>query len=182
MTAIPGLDLVGVLSIGLEGAGDPEIARLRRQLGPLPEVDGGPHDLVIRNVDRQATARPRMALGRDAAYDDDGLIIRRGRRQTEVAVRLPVERLGTRPLTLIAERGGAAIPYLIPTIGLTALAAGHVPVHASSFVHEGRGILVTGWAKGGKTEALLGFAERGATYVGDEWVFVAADGRSMIGK
>jgi hypothetical protein len=122
-----------------------------------------------------------VALGKDAAYDERGVVVRRGRRQTDVRVRLPLDRLGQRPLTLVAERGAPAIPYLIPIVGLTALAGGHIPVHASAFVHDGRGVLVTGWAKGGKTEALLGVAERGATYVGDEWVFVAADGRTMAG-
>jgi hypothetical protein len=175
------LDLFGVLTIGLVGAGEREIARIRRQLGPLAVVDGHAPDLIIEFVDRLAQAGPLVALGRDAAYDADGLIVRRGRRQAEVGVRLPIDRLGEAPLTVLVERGSASIPHLIPIVGLTALARGHVPVHASAFVHEGRGVLVTGWAKGGKTEALLGFAERGATYVGDEWVFVSADGRTMTG-
>lgn len=176
------LELPGILVIRLLGAGDREIGRLRRQLGPLtPVVDGRPPDLIVEYVDRLATSGRLVALGRDAAYDETGVIVRRGRRETDVRVRLPLERLGEAPLTIVAERGAAAIPGLVPVVGLTALARGRVPVHASAFVHEGRGILVTGWAKGGKTEALLGFAERGATYVGDEWVFVTGDGSSMAG-
>ncbi len=176
------LELPGILVIGLVGAGDAEVARLRRQLGPMtPVTDGRPADLVIEVVDRLATSGPLVALGRDAAYDETGLIVRRGRRETDVRVRLPLERLGEAPATVVVERGAPAIPALIPMVGLTALARGRVPVHASAFVHEGKGILVTGWAKGGKTEALLGFAERGATYVGDEWVFVSGGGSSMVG-
>ena len=175
------LGLDGVVTIGLFGGGDREVALIRRQLGPLAIVPDGSPDLVIEFVDRLPDEGPLAALGREAAYDERGLVVRRGRRKTDVRVRIPLERLGERPFTITAERGLSAVPYLIPVVGLTALARGVIPVHASAFVHEGRGVLVTGWAKGGKTEALLAFAERGATYVGDEWVFVSADGRTMTG-
>jgi hypothetical protein len=175
------LELSGILAIDLVGAGEQEMARLRRQLGPLGVRGDGDADLVIEFVDRLPRSATVIALGRDAAYDEHGLIVRRGRRQTDVRVRIPVDRIGQAPLTIVAERGALTIPYLIPIVGLTALARGRVPVHASGFVHDGRGVLVTGWAKGGKTEALLGFAQRGATYVGDEWIFLDAEGRTMIG-
>ena len=45
-------------------------------------------------------------------------------------------------------------------------------LHAASFVHRGRGVLVTGWQKGGKTETLLPFTAAGADYVADEWTVV----------
>ena len=175
------LELDGVVTIGLFGGGEREVTLIRRQLGPLAVVHDRSPDLVIEFVERLPADGPLTALGREAAYGEHGLVIRRGRRKTDVRVRIPLDRLGERPLTITAERGLPAIPYLIPVVGLTALARGVIPVHASAFVHDGRGVLVTGWAKGGKTEALLAFAERGATYVGDEWVFVSADGRSMTG-
>jgi hypothetical protein len=43
------------------------------------------------------------------------------------------------------------------------------------------GILVTGWSRSGKTEALLAFANHGAKYVGDEWVILTKDGQQMYG-
>ncbi|HEX6869374.1 MAG TPA: hypothetical protein VF119_11245, partial [Candidatus Limnocylindrales bacterium] len=175
------LELEGVVTVGLFGGGEREVAVIRRQLGPLAVVHDRAPDLVIEFVDRLPDDGTLTALGREAAYGEEGLVIRRGRRKADVRVRIPLERLGERPVTITAERGLPAIPYLIPIVGITALARGVVPVHASAFVHEDRGVLVTGWAKGGKTEALLAFAERGATYVGDEWVFVSGDGRSMTG-
>jgi hypothetical protein len=42
-------------------------------------------------------------------------------------------------------------------------------------------MLVCGWAKGGKTETLLAFMAEGATYVGDEWIYLAEHGRRMYG-
>ena len=185
------LDLHGLLSIAVRGGGRRELAAIRRQLGPLPETRDGTSDghgspppgepaLVIRFVDTLATGTLRQ-VGLDAAFDDDGFYVLRGRRKTSVRVRLPVDRLGTSPIEIIAERGLGAVPFLLPILHATLLGQGVLPVHASAFVHDGTGVLVTGWAKGGKSEALLAFADRGATYVGDEWVFVTADGASMGG-
>ncbi len=81
----------------------------------------------------------------------------------------------------MAERGVGTIPLLVPIVNLTALGRGLLPIHASAFVHAGLGVLVTGWAKGGKSEVLLAFAARGASYVGDEWVYLADDGSRMVG-
>jgi len=175
------LDLHGLLTIALADARDAEVARVRRQLGPLPEAAAAEADLVVRFVDRldvRGTLRP---LGREAAYTDDDFLVLRGRRKTSVRVRIPVGEIGSRPLEIVAERGAPAIPFLLPIVAVTLLSRGVVPVHASAFVADGRGTLVTGWAKGGKSEALLAFADHGAAYVGDEWVFVTGDGTSMAG-
>ena len=40
---------------------------------------------------------------------------------------------------------------------------------------------MTGWARCGKTEALLAFLKHGAAYVGDEWITLTGDGRRMYG-
>ena len=170
------LDLQGLLTIGLVGADRREVALVTRQLGPLPRVDAAEPDLVIRFVDRLEVAGVLRPLGREAAYGDDGFVVLRGRRKTTVRVRVPIDDIGTIPIEIVAERGLSAVPFLLPIINLTLLSKGIVPVHASAFVTNGRGTLVTGWAKGGKSEALLAFAARGATYVGDEWVFVTGDG------
>jgi hypothetical protein len=73
------------------------------------------------------------------------------------------------------------VPLLIAIINLTALSRGTLPLHASALTYQGKGILVTGWAKGGKTETLLAFAANGAEYVGDEWIYLSGDGRCMYG-
>lgn len=176
------LDLNGLLSIALVDAGRREIDAVRRQLGPLPaaaaDVDSA--DIAIRFEDRLDLG-PLRPLGREAAWTDEAFVVLRGRRKTSVRVQIPVDRIGRGRLELVAERGLPAVPFLLPIVNLTLLSKGVVPVHASAFTADGRGTLVTGWAKGGKTEVLLSFADHGATYVGDEWVFVTADGRRMAG-
>jgi hypothetical protein len=138
-------------------------------------------DLLIRFVDSLPRAGVVRHLGLDAAFDDESFFVLRGRRKTTVRVAIPLDRLGTTPFEIVAERGLTAVPYLLPILHATLFARGVLPLHASGFVHDGRGVLVTGWAKGGKSETLLAFGRQGATYVGDEWVFVAADGSTMAG-
>lgn len=82
---------------------------------------------------------------------------------------------------IVCQRGLAAVPFLIPILNLAVLAKGVLPLHASAFVYEGTGVVATGWSKGGKTEALLAFAARGARYVGDEWVYLSNEGASVSG-
>ncbi len=177
------LDLHGLLTIGLVDADRSDVKVIARQLGPLPQIDavGGDSDMTIRFVDRLDVRGTLRQLGREAAYGDDAFLVLRGRRKTTVRVKIPVAEIGTTPLEIVAERGLSAVPFLLPILMLTLLSKGVVPVHASAFVANGRGTLVTGWAKGGKSEALLAFADHGATYVGDEWVFVTADGAAMAG-
>jgi hypothetical protein len=62
-------------------------------------------------------------------------------------------------------------------VNLTAVSKGVLPLHASAFTTGSLGVVVTGWAKGGKTEALLGAVGSGARYVGDEWVYLTRDAR-----
>ena len=175
------LDLHGLTTIALVDAGRPEAEAITRQLGPLPQVDAANGDITIRFVDRLEVRGVLRPLGRESAYGDDDFVVMRGRRKTNVNVKIPVAQIGTTPLEIVAERGLSAVPYLLPIINLTLLSKGIVPVHASAFIAGGRGTLVTGWAKGGKSEVLLAFADRGATYVGDEWVFVTGDGSAMAG-
>jgi hypothetical protein len=68
------------------------------------------------------------------------------------------------------------VPHLLAIINLTALYKGVLPLHASAFTLDSTGVLVTGWAKAGKTEALLACMQQGADYVGDEWVYLNPSG------
>jgi hypothetical protein len=73
------------------------------------------------------------------------------------------------------------VPLLLAILNLTMLKKDCVSLHASAFVYNDTGILVTGWSKGGKTETLLSFAAHGARYVGDEWILLSGDGQKMYG-
>ncbi|MEA2537111.1 MAG: hypothetical protein QOF11_1345, partial [Chloroflexota bacterium] len=174
-------DLHGYVGVRLLGATSADARAVRRQLGPIERPLDRPAEIEIEYVDRIETDGPLRFVGRDdAAFDRWSLVLLRGRFKASVRVAIPLDRVGG-TCRIVAERGVGPIPLLLPMINLTALGRGLLPIHASAFVHGGRGVLVTGWAKGGKSEVLLAFAERGAAYVGDEWVYLADDGARMVG-
>jgi hypothetical protein len=158
-----------------------DVAAVERQLGPLrARLDREP-DIVIRFVDRLPMHGTLRYLGdRDVGFTDDSYVILRGRFQADVGVAMPIDRIGG-PCEIVCEHGLPAVPLLIQIVVLTALWNGFIPLHACAFIHADRGVLVTGWAKGGKSETLLAFGARGATYVGDEWVFLDPGDRRMYG-
>ncbi len=181
MNGVVDFDLGGVVGIRLLGAGPREEAAVSRQLGPLHASLTGEPDLVVRFVDDLALRSPVRTIGlEDAGFTDDDFLILRGKHKSRVRARIPFESLG-QPGEIVCERGLAAVPLLVPIVNLIALGKGYLPLHAAAFEHRGRGVVATGWSKGGKTETLLAFMANGARYVGDEWVYLASDGSSMFG-
>jgi hypothetical protein len=174
-------DLHGIVGVRLVGASRGDVEAVDGQLGPIRAPLAREPDIVVRFVERLSLAGPLRLFGTgEAGFTDDSFLVLRGARKSRVRVRLPLEQAGGR-CELTCESGLPAVPLLIPLVNLAALANGAVPVHAAAFVHRGTGVLVTGWAKGGKTETLLAFMAEGATYVGDEWVYVAQDGERLYG-
>lgn len=178
-TSPPGrnVDLLvaGVVRVRLEDAGPADVAMVERQLGPVRTASGGEPDVVIRFVDRLVTSGTERRLGLDeAAWSSDAFIILRSRHKRRARVALD---LAAEVTSITCERGLPAVPHLVALVNLAALRHDVVAAHASAFVHDGRGVLVTGWSKGGKTETLLAFAEAGARVVGDEWIHIRPDGR-----
>ncbi len=181
VTGVVDFDLHGLVGIRLAGAGPAEVRAVGRQLGlPPSQLDREP-DITVRFVERIPVGEDLGLLGSgEAAFGGGRFLVLRGKRKTCVRVHIPFERIGQR-LEILCERGLAAVPFLIPIVNLTALAKNVLPLHAAAFVYRETGVMVTGWSKGGKTETLLAFMARGARYVGDEWVYVPADGRVVYG-
>jgi len=174
-------DVHGLAGIRLIDASPADAAAVRRQLGPLEaDLDREP-DIVIRFVDRLETSTPVRFLGmQEAGFTDDEFLLLRSKHKSAAKVAVDFAEIGAQT-RIACERGLRAVPLLIPILNLTLLARGVLPLHASAFVHEGTGVVATGWSKGGKTEALLAFTARGAEYVGDEWVYVTRDGARVCG-
>ena len=169
-------DLHGIVGIRVLDARPADTAVVARQLGPLPSRLERDPDIVIRFVDRIETGSRLRYLGaREIGWTDDALYVLKSRKESAV-VRIPMDRIGG-PCELVCERGLPAVPFLIAILNLTALVNGALPLHAGAFELDGRGVLVTGWSKGGKTELLMAAAGAGARYIGDEWVYLTADGR-----
>jgi hypothetical protein len=174
-------DVHALAGVRLVGATAQDAAAVDRQLGPIRKPLDREPDVVVRFVDRLDTKGPVRLLGVDeAGFTEDAFLVLRSRHKARARVRIPLERVG-RECELVCERGLPAVPLLVATINLTVLANGALPLHASAFIHDGRGVVVTGWSKGGKTEAVLAFMTRGGRFVGDEWVYVHPDGATVHG-
>lgn len=135
--------------------------------------------IVIRFVDQLNPANL-VYLGRNATafagnefylLDDD-----RG----EPCVQIPFDTIGEQ-CEIVCRRGLGNVPLIEDIIRFALLKQGYLPLHASAVYHNGQGILVVGWTKGGKTETLLALANAGARYVGDETVYLTPDGSQMFG-
>jgi hypothetical protein len=175
-------DLHGIVGIRLINAGPGDLAAVTRQLGPIQSVLTRDPDIVIRFVDRMQLSSSVRYIGvEDAGFTEDAFLILRGKYQTSIKVQIPFDKIGSRQCEIVCESGVPAVPLLIAIINLTALSKGVLPLHASALLHNGKGILITGWSKGGKTETLLAFAANGAKYVGDEWIYLSPDGERMHG-
>ena len=181
-TAIHDFDLHGIVGIRLMNASPGDLAAVKRQLGPIQSVLTRDPDIVIRFVDRMQLSSSVRYIGvEDAGFTEDAFLIFRGKYQTSIKVQIPFDKIGSRQCEIICESGVPAVPLLIAIINLTALSKGVLPLHASALLYNGKGILITGWSKGGKTETLLAFAANGAQYVGDEWIYLSPDGERMHG-
>lgn len=169
-------DLYGLAGVRVVDGSPADGAIVARQLGPLPRTLERAPDVTIRFVDRlQPSSRLRYLGAREAGWDDDGYYILRSRKQPAM-VRLPIDRIGG-PCEIVCERGLPAVPFLIAILNLAVLVNGNLPLHAAAFELDGRGVLVTGWSKGGKTELLMAATRAGARYIGDEWVYLSPDGQ-----
>ena len=174
-------DLHGWVGIRLLDARPHDARAVARQLGPFRATLTREPDLTIRFVDQLHLTSPLRYLGADeCAFTEDAFLVVQSQRGRRTRCRIPIERIGE-PCEIVCESGVPSVPLLIAMINTTALAKGIIPLHASAFVHRGKGVLVTGWSKGGKTEALLAFASEGAEYLGDEWIYLASDGSRMYG-
>ena len=175
-------DLGGVVGVRLVDAGPREVAAVERQLGPIRRPLAREPDVVVRFVERLALAGPLRYVGLgDAAFTDGEFLLLRGKHESRLRAEIPFEQVGAARLEMRCERGLAAVPMLVPILNATLLARGYLPLHASAFVHRGRGVVATGWSKGGKTETLLAFMANGARYVADEWLYLAPGGARMFG-
>jgi len=175
-------DLHGIVGIRLINAMPGDVAAVKRQLGPIQSVLTRDPDIVIRFVDRMQLSSSVRYIGvEDAGFTEDAFLILQGKYQTSIKVQIPFDKIGSRQFEMVCESGVPAVPLLIAIINMTALSKGFLPLHASALLHNGKGILITGWSKGGKTETLLAFAANGATYIGDEWIYLSPDGERMYG-
>ena len=171
-------DVGGVVRIRVRGGTAADVALMTRLFG-APQAATGEADLTVRFSPELKVAGLRYLGLNSAAFTDEDFYLL-GPKSGSIDARIPFDTLG-HPSEIECRSGLGFVPHLFDAISLVCIRKGFVALHGSAFVHDGVGILVLGWEKGGKTETLLAFANHGATYVGDEIVMLAGDGRTMFG-
>lgn len=172
-------DIHGLVGIRLLNPTESDAAAVDKQLGPMRAVLSREPDIVIR-FERHLLLPDLRYLGLYTGFTDNGYYILKSSK-APAKVRIPFDEIGCDRCEIVCESGLRSVPLLIAILNVTLLKKECVPLHASAFVYEGHGILVTGWSKGGKTEAMLSFTHHGAEYIGDEWVILSGDGEQMYG-
>jgi hypothetical protein len=171
-------DLHGLVGVRVVDGTPADVAVVRRQLGhPETSLDREP-DLTIRFVDSLVSSPLTLVGVGESGYDDDSFYLLQAKGGSIRRTMIPFDRLGP-GAEIVCERGIPAVPHLLATVNLVLLTRDVLPLHATALEVDGQGILVTGWSKGGKTEALLAATSQGARYVGDEWVHLPPDGRML---
>ncbi len=172
-------DIHGLAGIRLVNPGAQDAKAVARQLGPLRGNLVHDPDIIIRFVPELQISDLRYLGLNKVGFDNDAFYVLRSSKQ-EARVRIDFSQIGG-PVEIVCQTGVKSVPHLLAILNLTLLRKDVVALHASAFEYEDAGVIVTGWAKGGKTEALLSFAAHGGVYVGDEWIYLSADGKSMYG-
>ncbi|MCZ6593965.1 MAG: hypothetical protein O6943_03510 [Bacteroidetes bacterium] len=171
-------DIHGIVGVRVINPTVSDAAAVANQLGQFQKSFKREPDIIIRFKEKLSTPSL-IYLGLDCAgFTDEGFYIFSSKENAKV--RIPFEQIGSQ-FEILCESGLRSLPWLFEMINLVFLSKNYIPLHASAFVYNGVGVVVTGWTKGGKTEALLSFANHGAHYVGDEWVILSADGKEMFG-
>ncbi len=174
-------DLHGIVGVRLIDATSAQERMVARQLGPIQAPLKRDPDIQVRFVDRLRHESTLHLLGvDDAAFHENAFLVLRGKGKSKVRVQIPFHRIGGQ-CEIVCQRNLTSVPLLTSIVNLTMLSKGFLPLHASAFCYNDQGVLVTGWAKGGKTETLLAFLSNGASYVGDEWIYLRLDGRRALG-
>lgn len=156
-----------------------DINKLAKQLGSAQTSLDQEPDIIIRFEENLSVPALNYLGLNSIGFTDEGFYIL-DKNRGKIQARIPFEQIGTQ-CEILCQSGLRSIPLLLDIIRLTFLKKDYIPLHASAFLQNDTGVLVMGWAKGGKTEMLLSFANHGAHYVGDEWVILSADGQKMFG-
>src|SRR6266567_7132800 len=173
-------DIHGLVMVRLIAPSAANVRAVAQQIGPPSRTALSHPDITVRYVHSIPTRQLHyIDLSRTALTESGFTMFPEGK--TNGKLTIPFEQVGA-DCEIVCEHKVGWIPLLIPIVNLTALGKrGCVPLHASGFIHDNVGVLVTGWIKSGKTEALLAFSQEGANYVAGEWALLTAKADTMYG-
>ena len=167
-------DLHGRVRLDLVDPPDAAVEQVRLETGltPTGPVGDAAAALTVR-FDLRTGGAARW-VGRDAAFSGDLFLLGSPGARTA----LPVSAI-TGDATIECEPAVRHVPHLLTLLNLAMARSGVLPLHAGAVILGQRTTVITGWAHGGKTSALLGLMELGGMFVADEWCYVCPDGEVL---
>jgi hypothetical protein len=173
-------DIHGLAGIRLIDPSPRDVSSVSAQIGPDRALGREP-DLTIRFVDELRPDGPVKWIEPDEiGFTDEGFFFFTGNSGDGAVARLSVD-ASTGGWEMQCRSGLRAVPLLLPLVDLIMWTKGALALHASAFTYRGTGVLVAGWARAGKTTSLLAFMARGASYIGDDRVYLRAGENNMYG-
>jgi hypothetical protein len=178
--AIVDFDIHALAGIRLVDPAPSDVRAVSAQIGPPSSLSQVP-DLTIRFVEEIGLEAPvRWIEPGSIGFGDEGFFVWTADSGATPAACLRLEEAGPR-WELRCRTRMRSVPILLPLVDLAISAKGAFALHASAFNYRGSGVVVAGWARSGKTTALLAFMARGAAYIGDDRVYLPAEGKRIYG-
>jgi hypothetical protein len=173
-------DVHGLAGIRLVDPSPSDLRTVSAQLGPPSRLAEAP-DLTIRFVQNLVPAGPVEWIDTDSiGFGDEGLFLYTGDSGAAPAGCLSLEEPGPR-WDLRCRAGQGSVPLLPRLVDLVVSVKGIFPLHASAFTYRGSDVVVAGWARSGKTTALLAFMGEGAAFIGDDRIYLQAEEKRIYG-
>jgi hypothetical protein len=179
-SSIVDYDLHGLAGIRLVDPSPSDVTAVSAWIGTPAALSEAP-DLTIRFVEDLRPDGPvEWIEPHSIGFGDAGLFLYTADSGAAPAGCLRLEGPGPR-WELRCRAGRGRVPLLLPLVDLAVSAKGVFALHASAFTYRGSGVVVAGWARSGKTTALLAFMARGAAYIGDDRIYLRARENRIYG-
>jgi hypothetical protein len=179
-SSIVDYDFHGLAGIRLVDPSPSDVTAVSAWIGTPAALSEAP-DLTIRFVEDLTPDGPvEWIEPHSIGFGDAGLFLYTADSGAAPAGCLRLEGPGLR-WELRCRAGRGRVPLLLPLVDLAVSAKGVFALHASAFTYRGSGVVVAGWARSGKTTALLAFMARGAAYIGDDRIYLRAGENRIYG-
>ena len=173
-------DIHGLVGIRLVDPSPRDVAGVSAQIGPDRALTREP-DFTIRFIDEVRPSGPvRWIEPHEVGFTDEGFFLFAANSGAGAVARLCLD-AHTRGWEMQCRSGLRAVPLLLSVVDMIMWTKGVFALHASAFTFKGTGVLVAGWAHSGKTTSLLTFMARGASYIGDDRVYLSVGENELFG-
>jgi hypothetical protein len=173
-------DIHGLVGIRLIDPSPRDASGVSALIGPDRALACEP-DLTIRFVGEVRPGGPvNWIEPHEIGFSDDGLFLFTASSGAGPDARLSFD-AATGGWEMECRSGQGAVPLLLTLVDLIMWTKGVFALHASAFTYNGAGVLVAGWARSGKTTSLLAFMARGASFIGDDRVYLRVQKNDLYG-